>query len=48
MGSPHPKARPAASQEASGNLHELFKKAGFYWRFEADGNAFSTIVASLP
>jgi hypothetical protein len=46
MGSAHPKARPAASQEGSGNLHELFKKARFSWRFEADGNAFGTIVAN--
>jgi hypothetical protein len=29
MGSMHPKARAAASQEGSGNLHELFKKEGF-------------------
>src|ERR1700722_13415734 len=29
MGSRHPKARPAASQEGSVNLHELFKKERF-------------------
>jgi hypothetical protein len=46
MGSPHPKARPAASQEGSGNLHELFKKADFSWDFEGDGGDFGTIVAN--
>jgi hypothetical protein len=46
MGSLHPKARPAASQEGSANLHELFKKDGFSWRFEADMNRSGTIVAS--
>jgi hypothetical protein len=45
MGSPHPKARPAASQEGSGNLHDLFKKAGFSWRFKRARKAFGTIVA---
>src|ERR1700693_5440000 len=47
MGSPHPKAGPAASQEGSGNLHELFKKEGFSWRFEAGMNGLGTIVASI-
>jgi hypothetical protein len=46
MGSPHPKARPVASQEGSGNLHELFKKAEFSWGFEGNGSDFGTIVAS--
>jgi hypothetical protein len=45
MGSPHPKARPAASQEGSGNLHELFKKREFSWRFEGDIDGLGTIVA---
>src|ERR1700689_5356548 len=46
MGSLHPKARPAASQEGSGNLHELFKKEGFSWRFEVGMDWSGTIVAS--
>jgi hypothetical protein len=47
MGSPHPKTSPAASQEGSSNLHELFKKEGFSWRFEAGMNRLGTIVASV-
>jgi len=45
MGSPHPKAPPAASQEGSSYLHELFKKEGLSWRFEGDIDGLGTIVA---
>jgi hypothetical protein len=47
MGSKHPKARPAASQEGSGNSHELFKKGGFSCDFEGGMNELGTIVASI-
>jgi hypothetical protein len=45
MGSPHTKARSAASHLGSCNSHELFKKTGSSWRFKGSGNAFGTIVA---
>jgi hypothetical protein len=45
VGSAHPKARHAAPQEGSVNLVKLFKKEGFYSRFEAVMKDTGTIVA---
>jgi hypothetical protein len=47
MGSCHPKARDAASQEASRNLSKLFKKKLFSCGFEAAVRDVCTIIASM-
>jgi hypothetical protein len=47
MGSAHPSAAYAASQEGSGNLNKLFKKSMFSCGFEAAMKDGYTIVASI-
>jgi hypothetical protein len=46
LGSAHPKARHAASQEGSDKLIKLFKKGGFYSYFAAVMKDTGTIVPS--
>jgi hypothetical protein len=47
MGSRHPRAAHAASQEGSGNLNKLFKKGVFCCGFEAAIRDGYTIIASI-